>query len=53
MSPRPGDLERLVVQVAEGELKVEVSRTHTLDESPQAMADFAEKHKRGKVVITL
>jgi NADPH:quinone reductase-like Zn-dependent oxidoreductase len=52
MSPRPGELERLVAQVAEGKLKVEVSHTYTLDESPRAMADFAEKHKRGKFVIT-
>jgi hypothetical protein len=36
-----------------GMMLVEVSRTNTLEESPQAMADFAEKHKRGKVVITL
>jgi NADPH:quinone reductase-like Zn-dependent oxidoreductase len=52
MSPQPGELERLVAQAAEGRLKVEVGRTYTLDESPQAMADFAEKHKRGKLVIT-
>jgi NADPH:quinone reductase len=52
MSPQPGELERLVAQAAEGRLKVEVSRTYTLGEAPQAMADFAEKHTRGKLVIT-
>jgi NADPH2:quinone reductase len=53
MSPQPGDLERLVAQVADGTLKVEVSRAYTLDESPQAMADFGGRHTRGKLVITL
>ena len=52
MSPQPGELERLVARAAAGTLKVEVSHTYTLDESPQAMADFAEKHTRGKLVIT-
>jgi NADPH:quinone reductase-like Zn-dependent oxidoreductase len=53
MTPHPGDLERLVGQAAEGALKIEVTRTYTLSESPQAMADFAQRHTRGKLVITL
>jgi NADPH:quinone reductase len=52
-TPQPGDLESLLAQVAAGKLKVEVSRTYTLDESPRAMADFGEQHTRGKVVITV
>lgn len=52
-TPQPGDLERLLAQVADGTLKVEVGRTRTLDESPAAMADFAEQHTRGKIVITV
>lgn len=52
-TPQPGDLESLLAQVAEGTLKVEVGRTYALDESPTAMADFAEQHTRGKVVITV
>ena len=50
--PRPGDLEALLGQVADGSLRVEVSRTFTLDEAPAAVADFAHAHTRGKVVIT-
>src|SRR2546428_5437706 len=53
MTPRAGDLERLVAQAADGTLKIEVSRTYRLDESPQAMTDLAERHTRGKLVITL
>ena len=49
--PLPGDLEHLLSQVADGTLKVEVSRTYPLDEAPAAMADFAHGHTRGKVVI--
>jgi len=52
-TPQPGDLEHLPAQVAEGTLKVEVGRTYTLNESPAAMAAFAEKHTRGKVVVTV
>jgi NADPH:quinone reductase-like Zn-dependent oxidoreductase len=51
--PLPGDLEGLLSQVAEGTLKVEVGRTYTMDESPAAVADFAERHTRGKIVITV
>ena len=40
-------------QAADGTLKIEVSRTYRLDESPQAMTDLAERHTRGKLVITL
>lgn len=50
--PQPGDLEHLLAQVAGGTLKVEVGLVYTLDEAPRAMADFANKHTRGKVVIT-
>ena len=49
--PLPGDLEHLLAQVADGTLKVEVSRTYPLEEAPAAMADFAHGHTRGKVVI--
>ena len=52
MTPQPGDLEGLVAQAADGTLKIEVSRTYALAESPQAMADFAQRHTRGKLVIT-
>src|SRR2546426_1396624 len=53
MTPQPGYLESLVAQAADGTLKIEVSRRYAMDDSPQAMADLAERHTRGKLVITL
>src|SRR2546425_5133694 len=52
MTPRAGDLQRLVAQAADGTLKIEVSRTYRLDESPPAVTDLSERHTRGKLVIT-
>lgn len=47
----PADLEWLVEQVAADKLKVEVSRTYSLDDARQAYLEFSTRHKRGKVVI--
>ena len=52
-TPQPGDLESLLDQAADGSLKLEVSRTYPLDNSPAAMADFAHGHTRGKIVIVV
>lgn len=49
---RPGVLLGLVEQAASGELAVEVTSVRPADEAPQAVADFAAKHTRGKVVVT-
>lgn len=49
---RPGLLMSLVEQAAAGHLTVEVSSVHPAEEAPQAVADFAAKHTRGKVVVT-
>ena len=51
--PHRGDLEGLLAQVADGTLKVEVNVVYALDEGPQAVAEFAGRHTRGKVAITL
>jgi len=49
----PGDLEDLAARAADGRLQVEVGATYSLADAPQAVADFASKHIRGKVVITV
>ena len=49
----PGDLERLARNAASGELHVEVGASYPFAKSVQAVTDFANKHLRGKVVITV
>jgi len=51
--PQPGDLERLLAEIGDGTLKVEIGALYTLDEAPKAMADFAAEHTRGKVAIKI
>lgn len=47
----PGDLEDLAARAADGRLRVEIGARYSLDDAVQAVADFAGKHIRGKVVI--
>lgn len=49
----PGDLEDLAARAADGRLRVEIGATYSLADAPQAVSDFASKHIRGKVVITV
>ncbi|MCX4585860.1 NADP-dependent oxidoreductase [Streptomyces sp. NBC_01481] len=49
---QPGDLEDLAARAADGRLHVEIGARYPLDSAVQAVADFAGKHIRGKVVIT-
>jgi NADPH:quinone reductase-like Zn-dependent oxidoreductase len=41
----------LLGEIAGGRLRVPIAHTYTLDQAPQAIADFGE-HKQGKLVIT-
>jgi NADPH:quinone reductase-like Zn-dependent oxidoreductase len=52
MTPQPGDLEDLGAMATRG-LHIEVGATYPLDRAVQAVVDFATKHIRGKVVITV
>jgi NADPH:quinone reductase-like Zn-dependent oxidoreductase len=48
-----GDLDDLGARIAAGTLRVELGQIYTLEEAPQAFVDFAEKHTRGKLVVTV
>jgi NADPH:quinone reductase-like Zn-dependent oxidoreductase len=48
-----GRLEELAQAVADGKLRVEIGATYAFADAAQALIDFASKHFRGKVVITL
>lgn len=49
----PGDLEALAARAAEGTLRVEVGATYPFADAVRAVSDFAGKHIRGKVVVTV
>jgi NADPH:quinone reductase-like Zn-dependent oxidoreductase len=49
----PAYLPALADLVVGGELRVPVRRTYPLAEAAQAVADFAEQHTVGKLVITM
>ncbi|MFK4225882.1 NADP-dependent oxidoreductase [Streptomyces sp. NPDC019890] len=49
----PGDLEDLAARAADGRLRVEIGARYEFEDAPQAVLDFAQKHIRGKVVITV
>ncbi|WP_035795224.1 NADP-dependent oxidoreductase [Kitasatospora mediocidica] len=49
----PGDLEKLAARAAEGTLRVEVGASYPFVDAVRAVADFAGKHTRGKVVVTV
>jgi NADPH:quinone reductase-like Zn-dependent oxidoreductase len=49
----PGDLEDLAARVADGRLRVEIGARYEFKDAVQAVLDFAQKHIRGKVVITV
>ncbi|MFF3624791.1 zinc-binding alcohol dehydrogenase family protein [Streptomyces sp. NPDC002467] len=51
--PEPGDLEDLAGRAADGGLRVEIGARYPFDDAVQAVADFAGKHIRGKVVVTV
>ncbi|MFI6444219.1 NADP-dependent oxidoreductase [Kitasatospora sp. NPDC050543] len=49
--PEPGDLEDLASRAADGRLRVEIGARYRFDDAVRAVADFAGKHIRGKVVV--
>lgn len=49
----PGDLDDLAARAADGRLRVEIGARYSSDDAVQAVADFAGKHIRGKVVIEI
>ncbi|MFJ8017314.1 zinc-binding alcohol dehydrogenase family protein [Streptomyces sp. NPDC096339] len=52
-APEPGDLEDLANRAADGGLRVEIGARYAFGDAVRAVADFAGKHIRGKVVITV
>jgi len=48
-----GRLDELAEMAADGRLRVEIGATYPFGRSREALIDFAEKHIRGKVVVTL
>ena len=51
-SPEAATLDRLAADVASGALRVPITRTYPLEETPQALADFSGPHC-GKLGITV
>jgi NADPH:quinone reductase-like Zn-dependent oxidoreductase len=51
-SPEAATLDRLAADVASGALRVPITRTYPLEETPQALADFSGPHY-GKLAITV
>jgi len=51
-NPDPSTLDRLAADVAEGRLRVPITRSYALHEVPQALADFAAG-TIGKLGVTL
>jgi NADPH2:quinone reductase len=51
-SREPGDLNDLAARAAAGTLTVEIGGVYKLDDARQAFVDFAERHTRGKLVVT-
>ncbi|MGI5404599.1 zinc-binding dehydrogenase [Streptomyces sp. CA-135486] len=49
----PGDLEDLGARAADGRLRVEIGGRYAFEDAAQAVLDFAQKHIRGKVLITV
>ncbi|GAA2746932.1 NADP-dependent oxidoreductase [Kitasatospora cinereorecta] len=49
----PGDLESLARRAADGTLRVEIGARYPFAEAVTAVTDFATKHIRGKVVVTV
>jgi NADPH:quinone reductase-like Zn-dependent oxidoreductase len=50
--PNPVTLDRLAADAASGALRVPITRTYSLDQAPQALADFTAG-SLGKLAITL
>ena len=50
--PHRETLEELARRAAGGELRVAIQRTYKLDEVPQAIKDFSEQGKLGKLAVT-
>ena len=53
LAAQPGQLYELGSRAADGDLRVEVSRTYAFDEAAQALIDLSGTHKRGKLVVTV
>ena len=49
----PAHLSGLADLVVQGKLRVAITRTYPLDETAQALQDFANEHTVGKLVITM
>jgi NADPH:quinone reductase-like Zn-dependent oxidoreductase len=47
-----GGMREVGELAARGDLKATIGRRYTLDEGPQACADFARRHTTGKLVVT-
>ncbi|MER7661609.1 NADP-dependent oxidoreductase [Streptomyces sp. NPDC096193] len=50
---QPGELDDLAARAADGRLRVEIGARYPFANAPQAVKDFATKHIRGKVVVTI
>ncbi len=52
MNPEPGDLERLVSDLARDQLRANVSRVHPFAEARAAYLDLRDGHPSGKVIVS-
>ncbi|MEU6247852.1 NADP-dependent oxidoreductase [Glycomyces sp. NPDC047010] len=53
MEGRFGGMSEVAEAAVRGELDVTVGRRYTLDQGPQAIADFAGRHTTGKLVVRM
>lgn len=53
MDGRLGGMGEVAEAAARGELAATIGRRYTLDEGPQAIADFATRHTTGKLVVRI
>jgi NADPH:quinone reductase-like Zn-dependent oxidoreductase len=50
-SSDPAAMETLAELLANGELEVPIQRAYPLERAPEALADLAAQHTRGKLAI--
>jgi NADPH2:quinone reductase len=53
--PQPGDLSELARLASTGELRIEIGKTYSFQEAPEALSDLVDptKHTRGKLVVRI
>jgi|HubBroStandDraft_5_1064220.scaffolds.fasta_scaffold00072_10 NADPH2:quinone reductase len=53
--PQPGDLSELAHLVSTGKLRIEIGKTYSFLEAPEALSDLLDptKHTRGKLVVRI